>query len=153
MIFLYLFIIKLLFVFIVSVSSPPIIEKSVRRILNFLISWALENAVLLTLSITSWIYLFTWGLCIKSSTANALTPRARTKFITSEVSWLEKLPSGLGNVFNVMSIERNFLPSPISNALLIILHFSFKDSSIKIGGIFSPPAEKSTIYINLGLFN
>lgn len=44
------------------------------------------------------------------------------------------------HTFNVSSMDRNFLWSPISMALLMIGSSVFTASSMGIGGTFSPPA-------------
>lgn len=51
-----------------------------------------------------------------------------------------------GRTFKVSSMDRNFLWSPISMALLIIGSSIFTASSMGTGGTFSPPA----VMINSG---
>jgi len=50
--------------------------------------------------------------------------------------------------FNVRRIERNFLLSPMTTALLMHGNWDFTSSSIKTGAMFSPPAVIISSYKN-----
>lgn len=52
------------------------------------------------------------------------------------------------STFNVRRIERNFLLSPMSTALLMHGNWDFTSSSIKTGAMFSPPAVIISSYKN-----
>ena len=52
------------------------------------------------------------------------------------------------STFNVRRIERNFLLSPMSIALLMHGNWDFTSSSIKTGAMFSPPAVIISSYKN-----
>merc|ERR1740133_524558 len=97
------------FSFKVGPSSPPGIEKSVGKILNFWTFEALLTARELVALIPLVMYSFQTSHFIASSTVVTLglTPAA------SPANTLLKLPSDLGLVLSVINIQLYFLWSPI----------------------------------------